>query len=119
MLVSPEIVFFPDFVREEEQAHLWVVICIPKKTAPTVGLGLWVASLPAEKQNIKLDVYSGEPPKPLLPNLVGAEAVEAIIVNSQGRAPRGSQLPNTGKAHLALKSQPTAGQDLLVALLPR
>lgn len=60
--------FFPDFVSEEEQAHLWVVICIPKKTASTtVGLGLWVVSLSSEKQNIKLEVYAREPPKLLLP----------------------------------------------------
>lgn len=95
-----------------------MVICITKNAASTtVGLGLWVVCLPAQKQNIKLGVYSREAPKLRLPYLVGEEAVEAIIANGQGRTPRESQLLNM--AYLALRTQSTAGQGLLVALLPR
>ena len=61
------ILFPPDLASKEEQAQLWVVTRIPKKNLsrpstppPRVGLGLGVASLPA--QALKLEVCSTEPP---------------------------------------------------------
>lgn len=60
------ILFPPDLASKEEQAQLWVVTRIPKQPVPSlhpttrVGLGLGVASLPA--QALELEVCSTEPP---------------------------------------------------------
>lgn len=79
------------------------------KNLPTrVALGLWVMSLPAQAESIKLEVCSREPLS--CSHLASWERAPERLVRAdgQGRNPRETQSPNKVEACPGLRSQAAA-----------